>query len=234
MPQRIPEWQITAEEYFERINLSVSDFEKNLYLPIVQKINKILPLRDLKVIQSLVPMRKDMLLYLLRRVSTLNGELPFKTADIRMIKADPHYLKIGQKFVYRENYQNLLEKLPNIFSEFLATSGGLSDLGAFFAFGLDENNSYCLACYVPPILEKHKSEIIIMDGIHRNYIIKQTSSTINAILVENVTIPFPCSIKEWKDIEVISLALKPKNINERYFELQKELFRDLKYLGIDG
>lgn len=33
---------------------------------------------------------------------------------------------------------------------------------------------------------------------------------------------------------LIPLAEKPANINDRYFELKKNLFRDLKYLGIDG
>ena len=73
-----------------------------------------------------------------------------------------------------------------------------------------------------------------MDGIHRDYITKQLGCTINAILIKNVAIPFPCGIKSWEEIKVIGLAEKPKDINERYFNLQKELFRDLKYLGIDG
>ncbi len=73
-----------------------------------------------------------------------------------------------------------------------------------------------------------------MDGIHRNYIAKQAGLAINAILVNSVSLPFPCDPRNWSEIQVISLADKPKDINERYFELQKELFRDLKYLGIDG
>ena len=92
-----------------------------------------------------------------------------------------------------------------------------------------------MACYIPPIIEVHGSRSLIMDGIHRNYIARQSGlSTINALLVENIEVPFPCSVNNWKEVQVIPLADKPKNLEDRYFDLQKGLFRDLKYLGIDG
>ena len=75
---------------------------------------------------------------------------------------------------------------------------------------------------------------MVMDGIHRDYIGKQTGLALTVIVAENISLPFPCSAKSWSDIKVISLSEKPKDINERYFDLKKELFRDLKYLGIDG
>jgi len=53
-------------------------------------------------------------------------------------------------------------------------------------------------------------------------------------MIRNPELPFPCSPKNWKEIEIISLNDKPKNLEDRYFDLQKGLFRDLKYLGIDG
>jgi len=52
--------------------------------------------------------------------------------------------------------------------------------------------------------------------------------------IENISVAFPCGTKSWDKIQVISLADKPKNIQKRYFNLNQELFRDLKYLGIDG
>ena len=76
--------------------------------------------------------------------------------------------------------------------------------------------------------------MVIMDGIHRNYIAKQTGHALNAILVDDIILPFPCAAKDWSEIQVIPLNQKPKDINERYFDLQQGLFRDLKYLGIDG
>jgi len=98
----------------------------------------------------------------------------------------------------------------------------------------EQLNAPALACYLPPIVERHGKNKVIMDGIHRNYIAKQYGVSINAILVEEISIPFPCGMREWDELQAISLDKKPADINERYFDLTKELFRDLKYLGIDG
>ena len=230
----MPEWRIDQDEYLKRLSFSKKDFKDCLKLPTIKNITQILPLRDIKTIESLIPISFEMLCYLIRRIKTLDGRLPFKDVKMKMVKIDPHQLKIGQKFAYRENYQKLLEEVPGIFNRFLVNTGGLGDLGAFFVFGMDQNNSYSLACYIPPIIEKHGSDLVVMDGIHRNYIAKQTGIALNAIILENVSLPFPCSAKEWSELQVISLTTKPKDINDRYFDLQKGLFRDLKYLGIDG
>lgn len=230
-----PEWQISPAEYFERIELDMAEFERRLRLPNVHSVKTIIPLRDVREVTSPpIPISAELLLWLLRRVKTLDGRMPFADATIQMIKIDPRHLKIGQKFAYRENYLKLLEEIPDIFHRFLAVNGGLSDLGAYFVFGLNEAGESSLACYIPPLLEKHGSDLAIMDGIHRNYIMKQAGSTLNAILIERVGLPFPCGLKTWSEIRVISLAEKSKDINERYFELDQGLFRDLKYLGIDG
>lgn len=230
----MPKWQIDPQDYLKRLNLDIKEFEQRLHLPNIQKINKILPLRDMKIIQSLIPISAEMLSYLIQHVKTLSGQMPFNNINIQMVKIDPRHLKIGQKFIYRENYQKLLEEVPDIFHRFMVSAGGLADLGAYFVFGLNGDNTYCLACYMPPIIEKHNSDLVIMDGIHRNYISKQAGLALNAILIEGTEIPFPCSPTDWSKIKVIPLAEKPKNMKDRYFNLKQELFRDLKYLGIDG
>ena len=175
-----------------------------------------------------------MLLYLLRRIRTLGGQTLFENIRIQMVRVDPRHLKVGQKFVYRENYQKLLEEVPDVFKRFMVTAGGLGDLGAYFTFGFNGDDCYSMACYLPPLVEKQGSDLVIMDGIHRNYIAKQSGLAINVILVEDVALPFPCEIRCWSDVRVIPLAEKPKLLCERYFDLNKNLFRDLKYLGIDG
>lgn len=228
----MPEWEIPFGEYLKRIQLSSECFKKRLNLPKIELIERVLPLKNLKEIHSIIPITNDFLLNIVRKIKTLDNQSPFECSTISMVKLDSNQLKIGQKFVYRENYQNLLEGLPKIFSEFLINSG-LSDLGAHMIFGTD-NQNYCLSYYIPPIIEKHKTDLIIMDGIHRNYINKQMGTTLNAIVVEHVSVPFPCSFHAWEEIQIIPLRNKPRNINERYFDLRKNLFRDLKYLGIDG
>lgn len=228
-------WEIPTEDYFERIHLDIAEFEKQLHLPDLGHVTKIVPLRRISEIHSLIPITSEMLTYLVRRISTLDGGLPYKNASIQMVKVDPRQLKIGQKYVYRENYQKLMEEVPGILRNFMVTSGGLSDLGAYFVFGINgDTDALCLACYLPPIIEQHSWGLPVMDGIHRNYISKQSGGTPNSILVRNVELPFPCDAQNWSKIEIIPLADKPDRIEDRYFGLNKGLFRNLKYLGIDG
>lgn len=132
----------------------------------------------------------------------MDGREPFLNSTIQHVKFDPRHLKIGQKFVYRENYLDILEEVPYIFDEFFGTTGGFSNLGAHFIFGFDETKELSLSCYIPPLIEKHGSNLVIMDGIHRDYIAKQAGTTLNAILIDKVGVPFPCSARDWSEIKV--------------------------------
>lgn len=230
-----PEWEIETWEFLTRVDCHGWElFNKRLCLPDFKKVQRIVPLRYLADITSApIPMTMEMLWNLIWRVRTIDGQMPFVRATIELRKVDPHQLKIGQKFVYRENYQSLLENLTGLFGKF-AISSGVSELGAYFVFGKDKDGFRAMACYIPPIIEQHNADLVIMDGIHRSYITKQLGSTISGIIVRNVAIPFPCGLHPWEDIRVIGLSEKPRDINLRYFELKKELFRDLKYYGIDG
>ena len=231
------EWTIAAPEYFERIELGAKEFKRQLQLPDMEAVTEIVPLRSLKTIASPpIPISHELLAHLIRHIKTLDGRMPFPRAQLQMVKVDPRQLKIGQRFVYRENYQRLLEELPDIFHRYAMAGGGLSDLGACFVFGFDEDGKYSLACYLPPLIEDHGNGdgLVIMDGIHRNFTVRQAGGTINAVILRQVDLPFPCGPRSWSEIKVIPLADKPKDVNERYFDLQIGLFRDLKYLGIDG
>lgn len=231
---KVAQWQIEPDEYLKRLDLSIKIFEKELRLPKVSEITKIIPLREINRVESIVPINSDLLLYLIRRIKTLDGQMPFVNASLKLTFLNPNQPKIGQRYVYRENYQQLLENVSEIFYNFLGEWGGLGNLGAYFVFGLNGDNKYSMACYIPPIVEIHSSKPLIMDGIHRNYIARQTGLTIKALIVKDIAVPFPCSPRSWKEISVIPLCDKPKSLEDRYFDLQKNLFRDLKYLGIDG
>lgn len=227
-------WQIDSEEYLKRLGLNRKDFEKQLKLPRTEEITKIIPLREIREVHSVIPINSELLLYLVKKIQTLDGQRPFENSSIRQVVVNSNQLKIGQKYVYRENYQQLLENISDIFRNFLGEWGGLGNLGAYFVFGLNKDGCYSMACYIPPIIEVHNSKPLIMDGIHRNYIGRQTGLTINALIVKNVEVPFPCSVKNWNRIRIVPLNEKPQKLEDRYFDLQKNLFRDLKYLGIDG
>lgn len=229
-----PEWEIEKQEFLRRLDCSERTLRENLCLPNFKNVKRVVPLRYLANITATpIPMTNAMLSGLISRIRTMDNQRPFSNIVITLRKVDPNLLHIGQRFAYRENYQSQLENLAGLFGRF-AIPSGISELGAYFIFGEDQDGIPAMACYTPPIIEQHGSDLVIMDGIHRNYITKQIGSTINSIIVRGVTVPFPCGLHPWEDIQVISLSEKPKDINLRYFELNKELFRDLKYFGIDG
>lgn len=227
------EWEIPRSDFLERVGCDEETFVDGLRLPNFQSVKKIVPLRGMRRINCIVPMSLDVLESILRKMRTLGGELVFQNSELELGPINPSNLKVGQKFVYRETYQSLLEDMPRILRGF-ALQTKIKGLGAYFIFGEDEFGERVMACYLPPFIEQHGTDDVVMDGIHRNFIIKQIGTTINAIKIRNVSRPFPCGLHPWSDVRVISLKDKPADINERYFELNKSLFRDLKYLGIDG
>ncbi|MBI2036884.1 MAG: hypothetical protein HYT14_00810 [Candidatus Liptonbacteria bacterium] len=228
-----PEWEIEKREFLKRMDVSESDFVRELHLPDFRAVRRIVPLRFLRSIESLIPLTHEMLFALVSKMRTQGGQHPFRNARLQICRIDPNHVKIGQRFAYRENYQMLLEEVPGLFGKF-AIASGLNDLGAYFAFGADEDGLPALACYLPPLVEQHGGDLVVMDGIHRNFLTKQLGATINTILITGVAVPFPCGIRPWSELRVIGLCDKPKDIRERYFDLDQLLFRDLKFLGIDG
>ncbi|MDP1719199.1 MAG: hypothetical protein Q8L24_02120 [bacterium] len=232
---QLHEWQINFQEYLRRLQLNERGFRNELSLPVVGGLELVIPLKDIRRIASIVPVPNRLLTLLLRKITTLEGGLePFRSSSFQLLKVDPTQLMIGQKFAYRENYVQLLEELADIFREKYAINSGITNLGAFMVFGEDAEEKKAMAFYLPPIVEQHGAKLVVMDGIHRNFITLQMGATINAILVREVGVPFPCSPHSWQDLKVINLAEKPKDLNERYFDLNKSFFRDLKHFGIDG
>lgn len=229
-----PEWEIDFEKYLEHLNLNERDFRNCLQLPPVGKIKRVIPLKDIQEVGSILPLTQEFLFQILRKVKTLDNQSPFQNSEFEMLKLDPLQLRIGQKYAYRENYIGLLEGLSGIFCQKHAINSGITNLGAFMVFGRDVYNQQVLAFYIPPIVEQHNFGLVIMDGIHRDYMTLQMGVTIFALVVSSVSVPFPCSAQKWKELKMIGLAEKPPDINERYFDLRQNLFRDLKYLGIDG
>lgn len=229
-----PEWEIPFDEYLRRLDVSEDSFRNRLGLPVVGRIKRVLPLKDLKGVSSLVPMTQELLFRILRSVKTIDDQYPFRGAEFEMMKFDPLQLRIGQKFVYRENYVNLLEGLSDVFAKDYAINPGITRIGAYMIFGKDSDGENALAYYIPPIVEFHNNGPVIMDGIHRNYITLKVGGTIYAVAVRSISAPFPCSGRSWEEIKAISMADKPKERKDRYFDLKENLFRRLQYLGIDG
>ncbi|MEK7560142.1 MAG: hypothetical protein AAB522_02490 [Patescibacteria group bacterium] len=228
-----PKWEIKKEEFLRRLNFTEKDFEAKLSLPDLKAVAKVIPLRDMPEIESIAPLSQALLWEIIRKIKTFDGQRPFTNSKMYLGRIDARQLKIGQKFVYREKYQGLLENLPQIIKKF-AIADGLCDLGAYLFFGIDTEGKYAMAFYIPPMIEQHNSEFVIMDGVNRNYLNKQTSPSAMAIIIKNVSVEFPCDLQDWDNTCVIGLAHKPEDMRDRYFNLKENLFRDLKFLGIDG
>ena len=201
-------WEIEMPEFLDRLGRSEESFVSDLCLPDVHSVQHIVPLRHLKYVHAMIPMRNEILRWLVSRIKTMDGQEPFKRASIEIHRVAPGQLLVGQRFVYRENYQALLETLSDLLRQF-AVGNGFSDLGAHFIFGIDKDDIPSLACYMPPLIEQHSEGLVVMDGIHRGYVAKQLGATENAIFIKGVSVPFPCELHEWSDVCLVGLVEKP-------------------------
>ena len=89
----------------------------------------------------------------------------------------------------------------------------------------------CIAHYLSPIVEEHGGRLILMDGVHRNFLVRCVGTTIESIVIRQIGEPFPCDVRSWDEVRVVE-EKPPKD--QRFFNLRPELFRDVKHIGIDG
>lgn len=207
--------------------------KKSFMFPNVRKIEKVVALRDIRHVLFVSAMSTEYLTHLLRQIGLVgdSSKKVYADANIRRLRIDPNGLYLGQRYVYRPNYTAIMENFKDLFSAFTLPRG-LSKLTPQIVFGKDNNGEYALAHYVSPIFELHGGKLIILDGVHRDFIVKNAGTTIEGILIEHIDVPFPCAPQHWDAVSVIDT--KPEKIEDRYFGLKKELFRDLKSIGIDG
>ena len=53
--ETMSQWQIDSQEYLDRLSLGREDFERLLKLPKTSELRKIIPLREMQHIQSVIP-----------------------------------------------------------------------------------------------------------------------------------------------------------------------------------
>ena len=219
---------IEFEEFLGRTGMTRKTFNF-----VSRGLKKVVALRDLIHTESVVAMPNDYLTRLLQNVRLVGEEKVwvFKNSPIHCLRTDPSSLFLGQKFVYRKNYISLLENFGDIFQGFCVPRG-IAKLTALIVFGKDSNGDYVLAHYLPPIIEIHDGRPILIDGVHRNFIVLNSGTTIESIVIEKADQPFPCSPQPWNEIKVSDQ--KPEKPEDRFFDLNPALFRDLKSIGIDG
>lgn len=226
-------WSIPIEEYLNRFRFTTHE-DVICNIPNFANIVEVVPLRSMKRILALMPIPDSLLRQILSQVKTSDSELCYLNSLLQGAQLDPQLLKIGQRFVYRDKYQAIIENISSIFGDYqIAITKGINNLGAYFIMGGTCNHKIGLAVYLPIIVEKHQNNLVVLDGIHRAYLAHQIGSTIRAIVIDRAS-PMPFEIKDWNEIQVIALKDRPDQTTDRYFGLQQKNFRNLKYLGIDA
>lgn len=194
--------------------------------------DRIVSLRQLVRILDIRLMNDEYLRHLLLSV-TLVGDperKPYKGCDVKRLRVDPAMLAVGQTFVEERKLLNLQSGFFDIF----AGSGaprGYAKKCAMVILGETAEGARAVAHYLPPLVEWHGDRHGLLDGMHRGYSAMRVGTTIECIKICFPPDPFPCAFGHWKRVKLVS-AKPPKD--ERFFELKPELFRDLKYVGIDG
>ena len=218
---------LALDEFESRTGIRKSDFSG-----IWDSADRIVALRDLTTVTGVQAMPWPYLEKLIRGV-TLAGDRtrrPYRDGQIRQLRMDPRGLTLGQTFIQRSKYQALLEHFGDFFRGFCVTNGVAKSTAAI-VLGRTADGTPAIAHYLPPIVEEHDGKFILMDGVHRNFLVRCVGTTIESIVVRNVAEPFPCDARPWEEVQVTEE--KPAK-DQRFFNLRPELFRDVKHIGIDG
>lgn len=154
----------------------------------------------------------------------------YEDCKIDLITVDPRSLRLGQTFVERSKCHGMLESLSSIFSGFCVAPGFVRGIPSI-VYGETKDGTRVLAHYLPPIIEEHKGGPILIDGVHRHYLVRAIGSSIDSIIVRNPCVPFPCAIHDWSKVRIVDQ--KPER-GERFLQLRTDLFRDFSHVGIDG
>lgn len=219
---------IDIEEFRRRAGIQPRDLEHSW-----GNASTVVSLRDLAQVDAIQLMSMSFLKRLLSNVVLAGGnhERVYEGCDIHVMVASPSVANIGQTFVERRKYTSILENLSGLASGF-AGAGGVLNIGAFIALGKTKAGATAVALYLPPIAEMNgDSAWKWVDGIHRGWIGQQMGNSGPIVAIEGVKVPFPCDVQKWNRVRPVDA--KPP-IEDRFFNLKPDLFRNLKYVGIDG
>lgn len=198
----------------------------------MSRADRIVSPRQIAVARYVLNMRLDYLSALVASVPLLGdpGRKPYAGCRIDRYRMDPRMSKVGQTFVERAKIAALHEMFGSMFQEH-DVPYGISKKGACWIFGETAEGDRAIAHYLPPIVEQIVDRHAVLDGIHRFSYIKGAGTTLEIIKISDPTAPFPCDLRKWSSIAAVD-AKPPKE--QRFFNLKPDLFRDLKYVGIDG
>ncbi|HEY0010504.1 MAG TPA: hypothetical protein VGB97_01155 [Candidatus Paceibacterota bacterium] len=219
---------IPVAEFLGRTGL---DTEADLFYP-RDSVTQVVSLRQLEIIDCVQLMHHQYLRRLLESVVCKDGKThPYTGKWIGTMNLSARSARVGQRFIERGKYTALVERFQQILEGF-ATPSGPTGLGAFIAFGRMQDGTRVVAHYLPPIIEIGRDNgSALLDGIHRNYPLVGAGLAMPMLTIRDVEAPLPFDLRDWDEVEAVDV--KPP-VEERFFNLRPEMFRDLKYVGIDG
>lgn len=202
------------------------------FMELWDSAEQVVSLRDIIDTYMVADMPLSYLERILANVTLVGDQrvFPYKGKDIQTLRMDPGGVKIGQTFIERGKILALMDHFPDVFKSF-TTTRGIAKLNAKVVLGRTDDGSMAIAHYLPPIVEQHDSDMILLDGIHRFFLMLRSGTTIEAVVVYGVEWPFPASTRNWSTIRTVEDKPPP---DERFFSLRPDLFRDVKSVGIDG
>lgn len=216
--------------------IELGEFERRTGVPAKElawsEADRIVSPRQIVRVRNVMVMPSEYLAKLITSIP-LAGDAhrrPYADCRIDRYRLDPRMSKIGQTFV--ENAKILaLHGEFHAFFEGFDLPYGVAKKGAYLIAGETAEGERALAQYVPPIVEQIGNRHAVLDGIHRFSYTKGAGTTLEIIKITDPKVPFPCDLHKWSAIKAVD-AKPPKA--ERFFNLKPELFRDLKFVGIDG
>ncbi|MBU1632075.1 MAG: hypothetical protein KKA58_01200 [Nanoarchaeota archaeon] len=219
----------------QKFRIEREDLEDRLKINLKEDISHfktVIPLRDIRIIEHMAFVRTEILEALIKSIPLRREEeliFPYSNSQIQIYGVEPKGIDVGQTFVQSSKVLSIMKNMTAAFEAY--ATKGISKMPPAQIYGRDTQDNPVMAFYIPPIIEHHNGGGVLLDGMHRSYICSSAGTTVNAIHIKNIGNALPFSPITWKKV---SLVDEKPPIDERYKNLQKNLFRDLSYVGIDG
>ncbi len=195
-------------------------------------VHRVVSLREIAKVEDISLMPTWYLERMIHNVSLVGDPKLklYKDCQVEVVRMDPRQLSVGQRFVQRDKCQRLAVEFQKIFAGYYVEASA-GDFLPLIIRGKSVQGVAVIAHYMPPIVEDNGSVSCVIDGIHRNYNHMAANKSVLSIVIRGVETPVPFSVHSWKDVKLVD-EKPPKD--QRFFDLQPHLFRDMKMMGIDG
>jgi hypothetical protein len=220
------------------MHLPIEDFRRNTGLcidnTVPRKTVEVTCLKDMTVIEKVIPMTSD---YLERMVSTVTYGLPevlglaYRNCQIEVKQLDPRELRISQSFVQRDKASFFREEFVDKFSPYMPSLSMVQECGPFIAIGQRADGQPVMAHYLPPIVEEHGDKLLLLEGGHRQYVALEQESTHLTVVIRDVRAPFPWETAPWLKLRVVDV--KPHQDDRHFGKPAKQYFRHFLPVGLD-